>query len=125
MRWANYLLACRFFEEAIGIVLGDPRLRTESVDNYDRVSHTHRDREPSLSQLVKQCLEEDVNGKFKNKCVKNNPQANFKEIAKRRLLKQKWKDIATDLGVRASTLSDFYQRCLVEFSSEFKDYIQN
>ena len=35
MRWANYLLACRFFEEAIGIVLGDPRLPTASVENYD------------------------------------------------------------------------------------------
>ncbi|WP_407899227.1 hypothetical protein [Scytonema sp. NUACC26] len=67
-------------------------------------------------ELLRKCLEEDLDNIFKNKHIKGHPQASFQYIAIARLDGQGWKEISKDLGgIKISTLSSFYERSLKNF----------
>jgi hypothetical protein len=119
MRWVNFLLERRFFPEAVSEVMG--RNNQKSKENRVEV-----DAYPSLSDLVRQSIEEDCNGIFARKHIRGYPQANFKEIFRRRIIeRESWEDISNVFEIKVSTLSDFYQRCIKQFSNEIKKQIQD
>jgi hypothetical protein len=127
LRWVNFLLQRRFFNEAIPRIIGDRReissnSLTPSVQVQQQVST--RGLSPSLSEAIGQCLRDDPGGLFERRTLRQKPEVTFKIIAIRRLNGESWKSISADLGVRISTLSDFYQRSLSEFSKFIKDYVQ-
>lgn len=81
---------------------------------------------PLLSQQVIKILKEDPERLFETKFFKNNPQANFKAIALKRLNSISWADIVEELRVKSScgALSTFYQRCCQKFAPKFKEYLE-
>ncbi|WP_413160028.1 hypothetical protein ACL6C3_16540 [Capilliphycus salinus ALCB114379] len=118
MRWVNFLLEIRFFPEAVREVMGKKNQTIQP--NWDGGNTS-----PSLSDLVRESIEEDSNGIFASKSIRGYPQANFKELFRRRIVEEEsWEKISTDLGIKISTLSDFYQRCIKQFSVEIKNQIQ-
>lgn len=127
LRWVNFLLQRRFFNQAIPKIIGDrrevsfnPITSTFPVQQHFAAKHLP----PSLSEAIAQCLQEDPAGLFEGRSLRQMPEVTFRMIAIRRLEGDTWKAISTDLGVRISTLSDFYQRSLTEFSEFIKDYVQ-
>ena len=118
MRWVNFLLERRFFPEAVSEVMG--RKNQKIIENWfeDRIS-------PSLSDLVRESIEEDINGIFVGRHIRGCPQANFQELFRRRIVEgESWEKISNDFDIKISTLSDFYQRCIKQFSVEIKNQIQ-
>jgi hypothetical protein len=125
MRWVNFLLERRFFTEAVREVMGRKNQEIQGSDSVDTRSLTSAENSPSLSDLVRQSIEEDVNGIFASKHIRGYPQANFQEIFRRRIIEEEsWEKISTDLGIKISTLSDFYHRYIKDFSVEIKNQIQ-
>ncbi|MDY7023443.1 MAG: sigma-70 family RNA polymerase sigma factor [Cyanobacteriota bacterium] len=118
MRWVNFLLKKRFFPEAINEILSTP----DPIPPDLPLSKIP----PCLSDLVRQSIEDDSNGIFTSTHIQGYPQANFKELYRRRIIEQEsWRQISQDLGIKVPTLSDFYQRSIRYFSSEIKNQIQN
>lgn len=127
LRWVNFLLQRRFFNEAIPKIIGDRReISSNSLIPSVLVQQHFSTKvsSPSLSEAIAQCLREDPAGLFEGRSLRQMPEVTFRSIAIRRLEGETWKTISTDLGVRISTLSDFYQRSLSEFSKFIKDYVQ-
>jgi hypothetical protein len=121
--WVNYLLNKRFIIEAIKIVVGKKEVLRS--DTLEIEFLPHRSREPSMSEVLRQYLQEDPQQVFTNKSLVNRPDVNFKQIALARLSGKKWKTISAELDVKTSTLSDFYQRCLKEFKPLFQEILTN
>jgi hypothetical protein len=121
MRWVNFLLERRFFNEAVAEVLGRKTTPPKLCLYEETQSSITPESSPCLSELVKQVIEEDVGGVFATKSVRGHAEANFRVLFKRRIVeKQSWEQIATELGIKVPTLSDFYQRCLRQFAPEIK-----
>ncbi|MGB3189095.1 MAG: hypothetical protein WBB43_06655 [Limnoraphis sp.] len=118
MRWVNFLLERRFFTQAVSEVMGKKKQEIQGL-RPGEVS-------PSLSDLVRQSIEEDVNGVFASKHIRGYPQANFQEIFRRRIIeRESWEEISNIFDIKVSTLSDFYQRCIKQFSVEIKNQVQS
>jgi len=127
LRWVNFLLQRRFFNQAIPKIIGDRReVSSNSLTPSPRIQQQLSTKvlPPSLSEAIAQCLREDPDGLFERRSLRQMPEITFKRIAIRRLNGESWKSISVDLGVGISTLSDFYQRSLSEFSEFIKDYVQ-
>jgi len=121
MRWFNYFLETRFFREAIPEVVGTPNVFfSDSMDYLSNQENT-----PLPSEELLKYIQEDPEGLLKNLKHKVYKQVNFADLIRRRMAGQKWKNISLDLGVKTSTLSDFYQRCLTEISPKIKRYFEN
>ncbi len=124
LRWVNYLMEKRFFVEAIATVLGDKDSPEIYVDDVESLNNLEEET-PFLSDMIRDCLEEDPDNLFKNKYVENHPKANFQILAKYRWEGRKWKEISAEFRVSVSTLSSFYERGLKEFAPIFKLYLSN
>jgi hypothetical protein len=122
MRWFNYFLETRFFREAIPEIVGTPNVFvSDSMDGFSSQENIS----PLLSEELIKYIQEDPEGLLKNLKHKVYKQVNFADLISRRIAGEKWKDIAADLGVKASTLSDFYQRCLKEVAPQIKLYLES
>ncbi|EAW34043.1 hypothetical protein [Lyngbya sp. PCC 8106] len=118
MRWVNFLLERRFFTQAVSEVMGKKKQEIQGL-RPGEVS-------PCLSDLVRQSIEEDVNGVFASKHIRGYPQANFQDIFRRRIIeRESWEEISNIFDIKVSTLSDFYQRCIKQFSVEIKNQVQS
>ena len=133
LQWANFILNRQFFIEASRDVLStaynvlEPqRMMSLSLEDLDRIDPVELNPEivPSLSEQVLQYLEEDPQGQFQQTHLTQYPEVNFQYVAIRRLSGFSWQELSTELGVPASTLSSFYSRCLVKFSSKFKEQLE-
>jgi DNA-directed RNA polymerase specialized sigma24 family protein len=129
LQWANFLLGRRFFINASREIMPtmpkgiDPKQITRlTIDDLDRNIPPDK-HSPSLSQEVRQVIEEDPEGIFQRDHVVDRPAANFQAIALKILSGYSWKEISAELDVTISTLSSFYQRCLTKFAPKFKEYL--
>jgi hypothetical protein len=131
LQWANFLLKKRFFIEASRTVMptvhkgvDQKQITRLTIDDLDRNNPIEDDNgNPSLSQEVIECLEDDPEGIFKSTYAANNPAANFQFLAIKIVSGYSWKEISAELGIKIPTLSSFYQRCLVKFAPKFKEYL--
>lgn len=114
--WVNMLMERRFFREA-SIQSRDAPLSLYDLDNISQPENSL-----SPSEILKKCLELDPDNFFKSEHIENYPEANFQQIALKRLSGKTWKTIAEELNLRIPTLSSFYQRSLKKFSAFLKDY---
>ncbi|MGF1494916.1 MAG: hypothetical protein ACFBSC_21220 [Microcoleaceae cyanobacterium] len=125
MRWVNFLLERRFFPEAVTEVLGNRPTDLPRASYEETQPAKPPESQPSLSDLIQQVNVEDLGGIFASKSIRGYPEANFKTLFKRRIIEQEsWKAISKDLGIKISTLSEFYQRCLKQFATQIKQDIQ-
>jgi hypothetical protein len=80
---------------------------------------------PFLSELLYQCIEEDIDNLFQQTHIRNCQQATFKKIALARLSGKTWEEIAQELDVIVPTLSSFFQRCCRKFAPLLKQKLQS
>lgn len=132
LQWANFLLQKRFFINASRDVMPTlpkgidrKQITRLTIDDLDRNSprELNAKNSPSLSQEVRQFIEEDPEGIFQKTHISDRPVANFQAIALKILSGYSWKEISAELNVKISTLSSFYQRCLTKFAPKFKEYL--
>jgi DNA-directed RNA polymerase specialized sigma24 family protein len=117
MRWANMLLERRFFRE-----VSDQRRRNnkpvvmepfeERLVSKSQWAIVLGDEKPFLSQLVRECLEDDVDGRFRECCLPKYPEVNFQQLVLRRLDGYQWQEISEEFSIKMSTLSTFYHTSL-------------
>ncbi len=127
LRWVNFLLQRRFFNQAIPKIIGDRReisINPITPPFPVQQQFSAKTFSPSLSEAIAQCLRDDPSGLFEGRSLRQMPEVTFRMIAIRRLEGETWKAISADLGIRISTLSDFYQRSLTEFAGFIRDYVQ-
>lgn len=120
MTWVNMLLTKRFFPEAIPKLIGTERdihLEQHYLENLG-ASET-----VDAFEKIRQCIESDPKGLFKNEHTKGKLEVNFQAIAIRRYSGISWKDISAEWSISISTLSSFYQRCLKKFAPEIREYL--
>ncbi|PPT08298.1 hypothetical protein CKA32_003829 [Geitlerinema sp. FC II] len=130
MAWVNVLLERRFFREVARTKYetteeGFPKSTNGDLMSICDPEEIPYESVPLLSDCVRQCIEEDLDGLFGQKYIRKYPRATFQYIALRRLDGYQWQEISEELGIKVSTLGDFYQRCLKSFSSHIKAYIRN
>ena len=124
IRWFNYLLERRFFPEAIREIIGNSNLFLKYPAPVDSLP-SKENNPPLPSEELLKYVEEDPEGVLKNRTHKVYKQLNFGDLLRRRMAGQKWKKISQDLGIPASTLSDFYQRNLKEIAPQIERYLKN
>jgi DNA-directed RNA polymerase specialized sigma24 family protein len=120
MAWVNVLFERRFFKEAIPRILDKQEVKKMTLSDLDEIASPEST--PSLTEIIKQCIELDSENFFKNEHIENHPQANFQALAKRRLLGKSWKEISAEFEIKISTVSRFYDRCLNKYSAKIKEY---
>ncbi|HAZ47552.1 MAG TPA: hypothetical protein DDW76_25995 [Cyanobacteria bacterium UBA11369] len=120
MAWVNVLLERRFFKEAIPKIIDKQEIQKMSLSDLDQIAPPETN--PSLTEIIKQCIELDSENLFKNEHIENHPRANFQALAKRRLLGKSWKEISAEFEIKLSTVSRFYDRCLIKYSAKIKEY---
>ncbi|MGC9504292.1 hypothetical protein [Baaleninema sp.] len=130
MSWVNVLLERRFFREVARVKTDPiednvPKSNTDDLMSVTDPEEIAQESVPLLSDCVRRCLEEDLDGQFSQKSIRRYPHATFQNIALRRLDGYQWQEISEELGVKVSTLGDFYQRCLKTFGEQIKACVQN
>ncbi|KYC42298.1 hypothetical protein WA1_20200 [Scytonema hofmannii PCC 7110] len=125
MTWVNMLLSQRFFKEAIPKTVGksnEIQLENSFLENLEALT-IENDEENCISQFrkIRQYIEKDSRGMFRQTHIINHPKANFQEIAIKRWSGTSWKTISDELGIPIPTLSNFYRRSLEKFRYEFRD----
>ena len=122
LQWANGLLRWRFLD-AVRDWHKLPPSQTQQIvlEDLDKIKDTELN--PSLSEKIIQVIKEDPEHRFVNKHMRNNPKANFKVIALRRMEGYSWQEISEELNCKISALSNFYQRSLKEFKVIIQNYL--
>ncbi|GAB4345082.1 MAG: hypothetical protein OHK0047_38320 [Leptolyngbyaceae cyanobacterium] len=120
LAWANMLLERRFFRQAIPKVLGKPALQCVSLDALEGMAAPQV--APSLTEVIKECIETDVKDLFKREYLQSDPAINFQTLVLKRLAGQSWDVIAAECGIKKGTISSFYSRCLKKFSNQLREY---
>lgn len=123
IRWFNYLLEKRFFPEAIREILGNSNVFPKVTAVLDRLP-SKENNPPLPSEELRKYVYEDPEDVLKNRTHKVYKQVNFWDLLRRRMAGEKWKEISADIGVPASTLSDFYQRNLKEIAPQIGRYLK-
>lgn len=119
--WVNMLLTRRFFPEAIPKIIG--KENEISLENSD-LELLDLSKPLSLVEQVRQCIEDDPEGIFRNEHIKGHLEANFQAIAIRRYSGVPWKEISAEWNINIQTLNNFYQRCLKKLAPKFRDYLK-
>lgn len=123
MRWVNFYMEKRFFNDAIREILGQSNVKVESIPDENNLEQPEKI--PLLSELILEYIENDPEQLCQNLRHKVYPNLNFQSLAIRILAREKWREISADLGIPISTLSSFYQRSLRQISQKIKLYLNN
>ena len=81
----------------------------------------------SLKQvdLIYRCIQNDITGRYKQACIKDNPQGNFQRIALARLDGMSWQNIGRKINCSASTTHAFYRRHCIKFKRLLREELEN
>ncbi|OCQ95509.1 hypothetical protein BCD67_09760 [Oscillatoriales cyanobacterium USR001] len=123
IRWVNIYLIKRFFNQAISEIIGSSDIKQESI--LDDSNLRQPEKIPLPSEMILDYLENDPEQLCQNLRHSKYPQLNFQTLARERILGKKWKNIAAELGIPLSTLSDFYQTSLKELAPQIRLYLNN
>lgn len=125
MRWANFLLEKRCFNQAVAEYYGNKKLQVEYFEDESSIPDINTEKKPLLSEEVRSYIETDPENICRSFHHPTFTNLNFQDLAQRRLNGQKWKDISAELNIKISTLSDFYQRSLKEIAPKIKLYLHH
>ena len=94
----------------------------DDLDDLDNIAQAQEP--PSLSEIVRKCVEEDAENLFKQAHIRNRQDANFQVIMLARLSGKSWEEISANFGIPVQTLSSLFQRCCDKFTPNFRNYVQ-
>lgn len=120
LAWANMLLDRRFFRDAAADIRGKPPRQRLPIDDLEGLVAPQET--PSLTEVIRECIETDATNLFKHEYLQNCPSVTFQILVLKRLAKQSWDSIADEFGVKKGTISSFYSRCLKKFSDQLREY---
>ena len=134
--WLNMLLDRRFIREAIAEVLKDrdrlPRVHLAETEDGERTQGISMEAIPSpesplsLTDLIKQYLEDDPDQHFKNTCIPKYPHITFQDIALKIHLKgYSFREISQEYDVPYTSIVAFYQRRLQDFAPIIRQYVED
>ncbi|KAB8316362.1 sigma-70 family RNA polymerase sigma factor [Tolypothrix campylonemoides VB511288] len=127
MTWVNFIFDKKFKNairkynqeqqnKSLDVVVKEGIILKETLGSPDVVF-------PEYEEL-RQFLVEDIDGVFKSRYIQGHPEANFQEIALRRIDGQSWQVMSQEWGISIPTLSCFYQRAIKHFLTKFKEYFE-
>jgi len=120
MNWVNFRLSKIFIE----LVHQTFQIKSSSLREVEGVEGAETNI-PLLSEIIRQCIEDDPEGLFKTECVENKPNASFQAIfLAKRVDGKSWKEISEELGIPVTTISSFYWRRIQRFAPIIKKYVQ-
>ncbi|MDJ0634271.1 MAG: hypothetical protein QNJ34_13870 [Xenococcaceae cyanobacterium MO_188.B29] len=121
MNWVNFRLDRLIFDcyRRFNYL---PDRQLPSLQDIEQIYQ--QERQPFLSELIYQYIEEDTDNVFKSTHIRNNQNANFQNIALARFSGQNWEQISEELDISISTLSSFFQRCCQRFASLLQEELQ-
>jgi len=79
---------------------------------------------PTLMEQLRDLIEEDPDGIFREKYITNHPEANFRDLALRWLAGETWEHMAAELGIPSVTMRQFYRRSLGQFTSYLREGLE-
>jgi DNA-directed RNA polymerase specialized sigma24 family protein len=130
MTWVNLLMDRRFFPKAIGMFRDTREERVpdtiptlDDLDSFEPESILNTEKPSSLSQDLRQYIEEDSENIFKKHFIREHPQVTFQLLLLQRLNGKSWKKISEEMAIPVPTLSTFYQRSLKKFAANFQEYL--
>lgn len=121
MSWVRMLLYVDFLNKAFDERAIQNKIMSSFDSSFENVYSL--DQPPLLSEQIRECIESDAEGIFKKEHIKNNQEANFQSLAKRRFAGESWKDISADSGINIATLSSFYRRCMKKYKAKLQEYM--
>ncbi|NMG05604.1 sigma factor [Brasilonema sp. UFV-L1] len=133
LTWVNFIFDKKFKDaiknyrhEQQTQSLDTPLKNFYSTNNYHlTLKETLESPETAVFEYeeVRHFIAEDTHGEFKKRHIKEHPEANFQEIALRRLQAQSWRQMSDEWGIVVPTLSSFYERSIEYFTPHFKEYL--
>jgi DNA-directed RNA polymerase specialized sigma24 family protein len=117
MGWVNYILNLRF-SDATQKYMNQRRREIPSIDDLDIEQASQSD---EMSIMLRQLIEEDPDGLFRNVCLRKRPDITWQDIAQAKLDDETLDSISQKIGVPISTIDSLFKRNLRNFS----DYIRN
>jgi hypothetical protein len=97
---------------------------TVSDDGLEDLVASEDTTEPSLSNLIRQYLEQDPPDEILQQHIRGHPEVTFQKIACARLDDVPWKTLSESYGIRISSLSSFYERYLEKCAPAIKQYLE-
>ena len=122
MAWCNYLLKYRFLDALKRHQQGGMKTKkTPIIGELDEFISEHKT--VSESQKLRHLIEDENPSKmFTDEHIKGQPKANFQFLALARVWDdRKWQDISVELKIPPSSLCEFYQKRLKEFTPHFRE----
>ena len=77
----------------------------------------------SLSEAIRQYIEEDPEHIFISHWIKNRPDANFRAIALDKFMGKTWQELSTEFNLSIPTISGFYYRGCESFRHRFREFL--
>lgn len=106
------------------------QFKTDSIDalieakGWVRFEKIQQDGDRKTEQMAAiEHIRDDPENLYQTTYYRNDPDANFRQIALLRFEGYAWKEIAETLNYPLGGLSTFYQRCCQRFASRFRDYL--
>ncbi len=98
-----------------------------TISNIEDLEHfVPQPEQVSESQELQRLIEENPGNLFTKDHVKGQPRATFQFLAIAKIWNdQKWKEISSELNVPISSLCDFFNKRLKEFTPYFREYLQH
>ncbi len=119
MTWVNFRLDKLVIEAWNTFLCSDKLFTPESMQNL-----TISEQNPSLLEILREYIEEDVEDVFKQAHIKQHPDANFQRIILLRIAKLTWQEISQELGgIKITTLNNFLKRSCQKFAPKIREYL--
>lgn len=121
--WVNFLLFTRYYPEAVAAEAKEQNI-AKNIRNSAK-SSINSSFIPKKALELQELIALDPDGIFKEKFIKNCPNANFQKLTELYLAGYSWKEISKKLGVEYSTLRSFYYRSFSKFKLLLRQYLSD
>ena len=120
MNWVNFRLEKIAIE--LRIEANDPHIR--KLDSLEKIEDFSYEKQESPLEKVMKFVEEDANGIFRSKHIRDRPDANFREIFLCRARGESWDEISNKLKIPIPTASSFFQRSFKNLAAKIKENVE-